>query len=274
MSKKKRYLIGAFTTVILFVLIGIVVYIQSETFKTVLYSDGTLIIEESSRNQKENIENHGDILKEYPSFKEEEYIFNIIQKETYPFWYRERNSIKRIEVGSKIQPFSTAFWFDGVSNVEYVDMSNIDTSKVESMAYMFAGAGCLAKNFTIKGMSDWDTSNVTDMQWMFRDAGGNSETFNLEGGIDNWDVSNVEVMVYMFDSAGKNAKEWYIGDLTNWDVSNVKMISNLFSFSGINATEYNIGDLRNWNLDNADCDLLWYPFPNSIYKYGPVEKEA
>lgn len=226
------------------VYLGLQAYFSKEFFSTVLYADGTLIIEESSLDKKENEEKHGAIMKEYPSFIEDGYIFdNDVNR---PHWQEDSAWIKSVEVGSKIQPTDMSFWFDNLHHVEYIDVSNIDTSQVESMAYLFRDTGFYVDNgFMIKGLDSWDTSNVTDMQWMFRAAGGTANEFKLDGGLDDWDTSKVKIMVYMFDSAGGEAQSWYIGDLSNWDTSSVIAANNMF---GNYANEANIDQrVLEWN---------------------------
>lgn len=189
------------------------------------------MIEQRSLNKWISQSNHGSIVKEYPSFKKHGYNFLSygIKK---PLWYDKREDITSVQVATPISPSITAYWFYGLRNVEDIDVSNIDTSRTENMAYMFSKAGYNAKNFKVTGLSDWDTSNVTDMQWMFRTAGANADSFVLDKGLDHWDTSNVRIMVYMFDAAGENAKTWEIGDLSYWDTSSLIACSDMFTVYG------------------------------------------
>lgn len=50
-------------------------WVQYNTFSTVLYEDGTLLIEQRSLNKWISQFNHGSIVKEYPSFKNMAIIF-------------------------------------------------------------------------------------------------------------------------------------------------------------------------------------------------------
>ena len=185
------------------VYLGLQAYLSKEFFSTVLYADGTLIIEESSLDKKGNEEKHGEIVKEYPSFEEDGYIFDRDQHK--PYWYKDAQLITSIEVGSEIQPENLAFWFSDLYYVNTINVSKIDASQVESMAYLFNEIGYYADELTIKGIDSWDTSNVTDMQYMFRAAGANAKKFELKGGLDDWDTSKVRITVYMFCDAGKQA---------------------------------------------------------------------
>ena len=230
---KQKHKMIWFYRIILFVVVPVLTYFSlqaytsQEYFSTVLYFDGTLIIEESSLDRDENKEKHGIIVKEYPSFNEDGYIFD--RDKNKPYWQKDAKNITSIEVGSEIQPESLAFWFTDLYYANTIDVSKVNTSKVESMAYMFNETGCYAEDeFVIKGLDSWDTSSVTDMQWMFRAAGANAKKFELEGGLDNWDTSKVRITVYMFDSAGEKADDCYIGDVSNWDTSSVIASSAMF----------------------------------------------
>ncbi len=226
---KKNFIIVIIYILVFMLMIGF--WIQYNTYSTVLYKDGTLMIEQRALNKWINQANHGGIVKEYPSFKKHGYDF-LSYGTKEPLWYDKRNDITSVLVATPISPSITAYWFYGLTNVEDIDVSNIDTSRTENMAYMFSKAGYNAKEFRVTGLSDWDTSNVTDMQWMFRAAGADADSFVLDEGLDHWDTSNVRIMVYMFDAAGENAKIWEIGDLSNWDTSSLVACSDMFSVYG------------------------------------------
>lgn len=56
-----------------------------------------------------------------------------------------KGKILLVQVATPISPSITAYWFYGLRNVEDIDVSNIDTSRTENMAYMFSKAGYNAK---------------------------------------------------------------------------------------------------------------------------------
>ena len=216
---------------------------------------------------------------------------NFTSAEQLP-WYEYKDSIKRIIIEDEIKPISTSFWFSELTNLEYIDVSKLNTSKSTSMYYMFKNAGYNASSFQIIGLdnwvtsnvtnmhkmfngtgysattwkigdlSNWDTSSVIDMAVMFSEAGYNSSTFNI-GNIGNWNMSNVSTIGYMFLQTGYNATSWNIGDLSNWDVSNVTDMHFMFQNAGYNATTFDIGDLSNWDVSNV-TDMS-YMFCNAGY---------
>ena len=161
----------------------IVIYYEEELQKTVLYTDGTLIINEKKSNHSTNVQTHGAVLKEYFGMKSEgtdveKYIFT---SETQVPWYNDRNSITKVEIGQTIEPTSTAFWFYELQNMTIGDFTNLDTSSVTDMSNMFYQAGYNATTWRIGDLSNWNTSSVTNMSNMFYQTGYNATTWESIG---------------------------------------------------------------------------------------------
>lgn len=167
--------------------------------------------------------------------------------------------------------------------LQYIETSKIDTSKVTNMSYMFYKTSVKSLD-----VSNWDTSNVTDMSQMFYKA---EDLTYLD--VSSWDTSNVKVMTGMFHGVGAtnlviskwntskvrdmagmfcNAKLLQMLNLSNWDTSNVENMSCLFyntsiktlhiekwntskvvdmssMFAKTNLTTLNI---ENWNTQNVE----------------------
>lgn len=103
---------------------------EPETFRTVLYTDGTLIVNESSFNKAENIELHGVEIAEYPPLDENnDYVF---ANRDAQLWANERTQIKTVSFGSSVKPTSIAFWFQE-SGLESINWNNFDGSEVTSI---------------------------------------------------------------------------------------------------------------------------------------------
>ena len=103
--------------------------------RTVLYTDGTLIINELEDDTAANVRAHGAAVKTYPALdKNNTYNFDTAEER---YWHEDINSIIRVEIGSKIQPISTAHWFRDCSNCISMELSKMDTSKTTLMGYMF-----------------------------------------------------------------------------------------------------------------------------------------
>lgn len=109
-------------------------------------------------------------------------------------------------------------------------ISNMDTSNVSDMGYMFSQS--IGFNTDI---GSWNTSNVLNMSYMFLEA----EDFNQP--LDKWDTSRVESMHYMFYRALK-----FNQDIGLWNTSKVKDMNHMFS----NAESFN-QNINNWNVSNV-----------------------
>jgi surface protein len=94
--------------------------------------------------------------------------------------------------GKKITPpHLLNFFFQGRSQLEYMDASMLDMSEVWSTEYMFAKCTSLRE---IKGMETWDTSSIENMTSMFD---GCESLENIDG-LSSWSVEGVNHMNYMF----------------------------------------------------------------------------
>ena len=217
--------------------------------KTVLYTDGTLIINEKASDRASNITTHGAVRNEYQALSNQNaYIFNSTSSQP---WYSNRESITRVEIGQKIQPTNTQYWFSQLTKMSYGDFTNLDTSNVTNMISMFDGTGTNSSvtSFEIIGLNNWNTLKVTDMRGMFHQIGLYATTWSI-GDLSNWDTSKVTTMSQMFTSAGGNATTWSIGDLSNWDTSKVTDMSYMFQGAGYSATMFEL-DLSNWYTSNV-----------------------
>ena len=128
--------------------------------------------------------------------------------------------------------------FQNYNKSTTLDVSNLDTSKVKDMSYMFAG--CTAT--TITGLDKLNTSNVTDMFNMFY----NNSATTLD--LSSFDTSKVTTMSGMFNGSKATSlnlssfntslvedmsdmfyeSKATVLDLSSFDTSNVSDISNMF----------------------------------------------
>ena len=108
-----------------------------------------------------------------------------------------------------------SYMFFGMSSVTSLDVSSFDTSNVTTMSYMFFGMSSV----TSLDVSSFDTSNVTTMSYMFY---GMSSVTGLD--VSNFDTSNVTTMGYMFKGMGSVTSL----DLSNFDTSNVTDMTDMF----------------------------------------------
>jgi len=81
--------------------------------------------------------------------------------------------------------------FAECKELEYLDLSNFDTSKVKNMGVMFYNCYKLKE---IKGINKFNTNQVTNMNSMFE---GYNELEYLD--LSNFDTSKVQNMGFMFN---------------------------------------------------------------------------
>ena len=80
-------------------------------------------------------------------------------------WYKYRNDIEDVTLSiSEISVTSTARWFEGLANIEYIDISGLDFSSVTNMSGMFSDCSSL----TDLDLSDLliNKANVTHAEGM------------------------------------------------------------------------------------------------------------
>lgn len=108
--------------------------------RTVLYTDGTLIINESGFDIDKNMALHGQVLKTYPALdNDHDYHFG----SGGSYWKEDRNSILGVEIGSSISPTWMKDWFSELTSLKTVDLLKVDYSNVERMDNMFASCSTL-----------------------------------------------------------------------------------------------------------------------------------
>ena len=135
----------------------------------------------------------------------------------------DNKAIKKIVLAGKVVApensnylFSTSTVGKDLTNVTEIEgLSQLDTSNVTDMSYMFFGMSSV----TSLDVSIFDTSNVTTMSYMFY---GMSSVTGLD--VSNFDTSNVTTMGYMFKGMGSVTSL----DLSNFDTSNVTDMTDMF----------------------------------------------
>ena len=261
---------------------------------------------ELKSDSKQNEKNHGTVIATYKTIEDDPNHYVATNSNDLP-WDNEKPQIKRVEIGSEMQPTDTRLWFAHINGLEYGDFTNLNTSnvidmhsmflqdeisrnsaktfelkglnnwntsKVKNMCGMFANCGKWASKWEIGNLSSWDTKNVTDMNSMFYDAGCNAKTFNLRG-LDNWNTQNVTNMSYMFEGAGQNASMWSIGDLSKWKTNNVIDMTRMFANPCEKISNWSVGNLTKWNVDKVQkpelgMQMSTHPFfHHESYQYQP-----
>ena len=123
-----------------------------------------------------------------------------------------------------------------------VDLGDIDTSRITSMAFLFQDS----MRLNYRGLDKWDTSSVRDMSAMFKGAVYFDDTIPF---IDEWDTSKVENMDYMFASVGGGQLH-----ISKWDTSSVTSMRGMF----YNARFFN-SPLDEWNVSKVvDMSAMFF----------------
>ena len=155
--------------------------------------------------------------------------------------------------------WSMADMFAGCASLKEVDVENLNTSSVYSMANMFSmsvpgddGQFSLKPSVLTKlDVSGWDTSKVGEMSCMFY---GCDQLTELD--VSNWNTSNVESMYYMFAGCGKLVEL----DVSEWDTSAVifsrGMFCECYSLERLDVSNWNVEEFRFTDDMFRDCRSL------------------
>ena len=126
-----------------------------------------------------------------------------------------------------------------------LDVSQLETSAVTTMSYMFAGVdGGNSKIKEISGLENFDTSKVRDMASMF----STSDVEKLD--LSSFDTSSVTTMTGMFYVC--MASE--IKGLENFDTTNVVSMGSMFASS--RATKLDLSSFNTGNVTNMSVMFM------------------
>lgn len=173
------------------------------------------------------------------------------------FWWSDADTVYANEDSSHM--------FSGLGDVERIDMTGINASRVKNMSSMFHSGKNIYKHIEL---SSFDTSNAEDMSYMFATHGkktmenvdpidfsrfNTSKVKNMEYmfynsflpslDIRNFDTSNVENMKQMFDGL-KNVRNL---DLSGWNVKKVNNVQGIFS----RLNKLQSLNLSGWQMDSV-----------------------
>lgn len=260
------------------------VYIDGFNIFTVLYTDGTLIINELIKDREANIAEHGEVVKEYdPWCTRQPYVFKIPADRP---WHKEQKSVLSVKFGSEVKPVRMAGWFSGFQNCTSFDFSGLDTSKVTNFNSTFFNCSGLIS----LDLSSFDTSSATIMAGMFYGCSGltsldlssfdtskvgsfNSMFYGCSGltslDVSGLDTSSATSMAKMFygcsgltalDVSGfdtskvQNFEEMFRGckaltslDLSNFDTCNVTAMKEMF---------YDLDEVTELDLSSFDTSKV------------------
>ena len=139
--------------------------------------------------------------------------------------------------------------FQNCITLEYIDLSNFDTSNVTNMAFMFNHCNRLKE---IKGLDKFITSKATTMEGMFQSC------FKLEFiDVSSFDTSNVEIMNFMFVDCFKLKGIKGINKLNTKKVTNMTgMFENCLSLKYLNLENFDTSNVTNMSYMFNKCKKL------------------
>ena len=222
-------------------------------------------LEEPKVNGTYNSQKYGElpILAVYTDFLDKVYEYG----GTPTPWSDVAPTITSVVVEDIIQPECTSAWFANFVKTHRINVTNLDVSKVTSMAYMFyiVGNAVDVDAFNIVGMEDWDVSNVTDMTGMFSGTGTVAQTWSI-GDVTRWDVSNVKSMQGMFASAAYRVDEWKL-NLTGWNLQSLTDTSYMFAHAARLSSKVTFVGLNTWDTSNITdmTQMFYYAGYNASY---------
>ncbi len=166
--------------------------------------------------------------------------------------------------GVKLPPDSSSI-FQSLHTI--IGLSNIDTSHVTNMSYMFHNFG-ESNHIQELDLSSFNTSNVTNMAFMFY------ETLTSGLNLANWNTSHVANMRGMFNSL-KSSNNLNL-DLSSFDTSNATDLSYMFTNTegvvSIDISSFTISNPEDMDFMFADNeDLTTIYSSNSFVMQGYYE---
>ena len=146
---------------------------------------------------------------------------------------------------------SMDYMFAGLTHVESLDLSRLDTSNVTSMVGVFYNS-----KMTLLNVSTWDTSKVMNMNYMFRGASGLT---NID--LDGFVTTNLKSMSAMF----ADCTSLKMLDLSSFDTTNVTVLSggwnngtfwNCTSLESLNISSFNTSNVTSMSYMFENCSSL------------------
>ena len=233
---------------------------------TVLYEDGTLVINELPENHIANAIKHGAVLLTHgfignlvPSTTEQDPETGEMTTTVHLPWYSEtendpsnewQQKIRRIEFGSTMMPSNMYRSFMNLGQLLSVDTENLvitaDRGEGQQPFWRLTEAFKNCKVLRDIDVSGWDVSAVTSMDYAF------DQCHKLQAlDVSNWNVEKVADMRGVF----RQCQNVPVLDLSKWKTSDVKRMKELFR-GVFKVTEL---DLSGFDTSNVtDMAMMFY----------------
>ena len=211
--------------------------------RTVLYTDGTLIINELPEDRAANVALHGAATNTYEPMLPDGSNY---AKGTL-FWSSEMSDIISVEVGQEIYPISMGNWFLQARNLERVDLHNIHAELLREMNSTFFNC----QKLKTLDLSNFYTNSLERLNGAFQDCSA------LESIVmPHFNTSNVVNYGSVFRGCTS---------LTSIDISSFSLGS---SVNNISYMFYNCANLTTiYVSQNFDLSNLTVSSAASIFNY-------
>lgn len=213
-------------------------YFPASKVYALLYNDGHLVFQST-----------GEALSKYGTGATclGEVNLNGYPDADYMPWCNSRSSITSVSFDMYMAPKSTASWFNDMTNLTSIDFTNLDTSNVTDMIFMFYNC----RSLTSLDLSGFNTQNVTIMSSMFC---GCSKLTSLD--LSSFNTQNVTHMGSMFYDCSSLTSL----DLSSFDTQNVKsmycMFSNCSSLTSLDLSSFDTRNATKMGCMFSDCSSL------------------
>ena len=151
----------------------------------------------------------------------------------------------------------SSFLFDEFRNLDSINLTNFDTSRVTDMTGMFYAAGYNSTTFTLTLGSDFDTSNVINMEQLFNQMGYKSTALTLNLG-SKFDTSKVVNMRRMFQNTGRSNPNFTLTLGDKFVTDNVTNMEGMFNGTGASSSSFRV-DCSSWNVSKVTNYTNFYP---------------
>ena len=183
-----------------------------------------------------------------------------------------------------LSDYASSF-FSGLTNIEYIELDNIDASLVKEITYFFSNCGYNSTSIRISGIDSFEFTKDVKANNMFAYVGYNSNSINIEN-LKDFDVSNIVEADDMFTYFGNKAREINL-DLSGWHFAKLKKLNYIFEHLGYECQKITI-DCSDWKIDVAtemrqvffsvgyggkeiDINVTGWTFPNVTTTYAFFE---
>ena len=238
---------------------------------TVLYEDGTLVINELPENHIANAIKHGGVLLTHgyignlvPVTQEQDPETGALTETVHLPWYSEvendpanpwQQKIRHIEFGSTMMPSMMYKSFINLGALLSVDTKNLvitsDRGEGQQPFWRMTEAFKNCKVLRTIDVSNWDVSAVTSMDYLFDQC---QKLQSLD--VSKWDVSKVGDMRGVF----RQCQNVPVLDVSNWKTSSATRMKELFrgvfKITELDLTGFDTSDVKEMSMMFYQCFAL------------------